>query len=406
MQSMTATELAEPATLPTLARTPQLKIGIDTLFEDPTQPSSAIDYLKNLLEFLPRAGPQHRFFAFVSPRNRCHFQNVQKNVWLVNCSASNENIPLRIAIQQTELPLRSQLIGLDVLFCPGNVCPLWGHFRRVLKINTLHHYSVPALLGRTRTLYRRIAFAKSAYRADHIIANSLSTKHEICTHIGVPDEKVSVVSEASYDFYRRASAEEIQSVLAKYGIGERYILFVSNLYPYKNVDTLIRSFATLQTSVQGWYQLVIAGRDCNGYQAQLENLTAKLNLAGKVLFLGFVDPKDLPALYSGARVFVYPSLVETFGKPLVEAMGCGVPVVASNSSSIPEVLGSAGIFVSPLDVKEMTRAIFTAATNEPVRADLIQKGFARSRKFSWEVSAQETLRVIERTAATLHELPR
>jgi glycosyltransferase involved in cell wall biosynthesis len=375
-----------------------LKIGIDTLFEDPGRPSSAIDYLKNLVDCLPRAGPQHSYYVFVSPRNRNHFQPVGPNVRLVNCFASNENVPLRIAIQQSVLPIHSQRLGLDVLFSPGNVCPLWGSFRRVLKINTLHHYSVPELLGRTRSLYRQVAFARSAKRADHIIANTAATKEGICKWMRVPDDKISVVAEASYDFYRTTPRDETQRVRARYNICGEYVLFVSNLYAYKNVETLIRAFAKLDEGSLGDYQLVIAGRDYNSYQAQLETLATDLKLAARVHFLGFVPPEDLPALYSGARVFVYPSLMETFGKPLLEAMSCGVPVVASNTSSIPEVLGNAGILVDPRDVEEMCRSIRDAATNPSLRADLIERGLERARHFSWQASAQETLRVIEKTA--------
>jgi glycosyltransferase involved in cell wall biosynthesis len=148
----------------------------------------------------------------------------------------------------------------------------------------------------------------------------------------------------------------------------------------------------------GDYEVVIAGRDYNSYQAQLETLAASLNVAARVRFLGFVPPEELPCLYSGARVFVYPSLMETFGKPLVEAMTCGVPVVASNTSSIPEVIRNAGILVHPQDVEAMSRAIRDAATNLSLRDELIQRGFERAREFTWAASANDTLRVIEQTA--------
>ncbi len=259
-----------------------MKIGIDTLFEDPGCPSSAIDYLKNLVDRLPRAGPQHSYYVFVSPRNCNHFQRVDTNVQLVNCFVSNENVPLRIAIQQSVLPIHSQRLGLDVLFSPGNVCPLWGSFRRVLKINTLHHYSVPQLVGRTRSLYRQVAFARSARRADHIIANSVATKDDICKWIRVPEDKISVVSEASYDFYGTTPTDKTQSVFARYRISGNYILFVSNLYAYKNVETLIRAFARLDGDNLRDYQLVIAGRDYNSYQAQLETLATNLDVAARV----------------------------------------------------------------------------------------------------------------------------
>jgi len=374
-----------------------MRIGIDTLFEHPERPSSAIDYLKNLVEWLPRTGPEHSYYVFVSPRNRHHFRGTAPNVHWVQCFVSNENMPLRIAFQQTVLPYRIVKLGLDVLFSPGNVCPLLGDFRRVLKICTLHHYQMPDLVGRTRSLYRKFAFAQSAKRADRIVANTLATKSDICKWIGVPETKVSVVVEASYEFYAATPQEVTQSIRAKYGIDHDYILFVSNLYAYKNLETLLRAFAKLARQQGFDYQLVVAGRDCDSQQAKLETLADSLSIAPLVRFLGFVPPENMPGLYTGARVFVYPSLSETFGKPLIEAMKCGVRVVASDSSWIPEVLGGAGTLVKPLDVDEMSQAIHEASMNETLRAKLIKRGLERARSFSWQASAEETLHVIEST---------
>lgn len=372
-----------------------MRIGIDTLFEHPGKPSSAIDYLKNLVAFLPQAGPEHSYYLFVSPRNRHHFKNTDSNMHLVDCFYSNENVPLRIVIQQSVLPVHMLRLGLDVLFSPGNVCPLLGSFCRVLKVNTLHHYTAPKLLGRTRCLYRKLAFARSAKRADRIVANTVTTKEQICRWMGVPANKISVVAEASYDFYAPTPPDQTRSICARYGMHSDYILFVSDLYPYKNLETLIRSFAKLVLEKAFDCQLVVAGRDFGSCQKQLEALARSLTIATKVHFLGFVPPEHLSFLYTGARVFVYPSLMETFGKPLVEAMGCGVPVVASNTSSIPEVLGNAGVLVHPLDVDEMSNAIYQASTNAEMRANLIKRGQERAHCFSWETSAKETLRVIE-----------
>jgi glycosyltransferase involved in cell wall biosynthesis len=373
-----------------------MEIAIDTLFEHPERPSSAIDYLKCLADFLPRAGPENSYHLFVSPKNRHHFKDItHSNLHLVNCFISNENVPLRILVQQSVLPAYMLRLRLDVLFSPGNVCPLLGNFCRVLKINTLHHYRDPALIGRTRSLYRKLAFAGSAQRADRVIANTLATKEELCRLMGVPESKISVVAEASYDFYRQASPDQTQEARARYGLSGDYILFASTLYPYKNPETLIRSFAKLAEEKSIDCQLVIAGRDHDSHQARLEELARTLAISARVRFLGFVPPEELRFLYSGARAFVYPSLAETFGKPLVEAMSCGVPIVASNTSCIPEVLAGAGILINPLDADEMSSAIYEALTNKALRANLIDRGLRRAQSFSWEATAKQTLGVIE-----------
>jgi len=376
-----------------------MRIAIDTLFEHPDRPSSAVDYLKNLAKYLPRAGPEHSYYLFVSRRNARHFRDLQNlNIRLVNCLASNEHVALRILVQQSLLPIQMHRRRFDVLFSPGNVCPLLGDFCRILKINTLHHYHTPKLIGRTRSAYRRVAFLKSAEKADRVIANTSATKKEIHQFLGVPESKISIVAEASYDFYRPLSDDQTRGVRERYGLNRSYILFASTLYPYKNAETLIRAFAKLTAPEPGDLELVIAGRDCDSQQVKLEAIAWGLGVRREVRFLGFVPPEDLAFLYSGARVFVYPSLAETFGKPLVEAMCCGVPIVASNTTCIPEVVGDAGILVNPLDVEQMANAIQEAAVNNKLRTSLIICGLERARQFSWGTSARETLRVIEEAA--------
>jgi glycosyltransferase involved in cell wall biosynthesis len=169
------------------------------------------------------------------------------------------------------------------------------------------------------------------------------------------------------------------------------------LYPYKNVETLIESLARVPGPRTSGLRLAIVGRDCDGQQAKLQILARELGVSDRVQFLGFVPIEDLPAVYCGARVFVFPSLVETFGKPLVEAMRCGVPIVASNTSCIPEVLGGAGLLVNPLDAAEMASAIVRAAEDCALRKDLVKRGFRRGQDFFWESGAKETLGIIERT---------
>jgi glycosyltransferase involved in cell wall biosynthesis len=373
-----------------------MRIGIDTLFERPDTPSSAIDYLTQMVELMPRVGPEHEYVVFTSPRNLFRFEALARpNVRFVNSWFSNENMPLRIAVQQSLLPAQIAKHRVDVLYSPGNVCPMAGRFCRVLKINTLHHYAVPELLGRARSAYRRLMFAASARRADHIIANTQETKREICRLMGVPDENVSVVFEASFSNYSPMPADETAQVCAKHGLTPGYILFVSQLFPYKNAETLIDAYAQLRR--QGFAgELVLLGRDFLGTQAKLKAQVERLGIADSVRFLGFVELEDLPCLYCGASVFVYPSLMETFGKPLVEAMQCGVPIVAANTSCIPEVVGDAGLLVGAKDAAAMADAI-RRAMDPATRAELTARGRQRASLFTYENTAKQTLEILCRT---------
>jgi glycosyltransferase involved in cell wall biosynthesis len=373
-----------------------MKIAIDTLFEHPDHPSSAIDYLRNVAIALPKVDPAHSYYLLVSPRNRHHFDDISHaNLHLVDCFVSNENRPLRIFVQQSVFPALMVRHRFDVLFSPGNVCPLVGSFCRVLKINTLHHYEAPELIGRTRSFYRKLAFSRSAKKANRIIANTERTREEICRLMGVPAEKVEVVPEALYDVFAPMPAEHTKSVCSWYGLNRDYVLFVSTLYPYKNPETLIRAFARLLAGSSLDYELVIVGRDYESRRAKLEALAATLRIANRTRLLGYVPTRDMPFLYSGARVFVYPSLKETFGKPIVEAMRCGVPVIASDIPCHREVLGDAGILVNPTNLEEISRALLQVISNKLLRNNLVTRGLERGEHFSWADAAKKTAAVLE-----------
>jgi glycosyltransferase involved in cell wall biosynthesis len=376
-----------------------MRIAIDTLFEHPDRSTGAIDYLRSVAGTFPKLAPEHDFYLFVSDQNFRHFREFEgRNLRFIQCYRSNENMPVRILIQQTLMPIQVKRQKIDVLFAPGNVCPFWGNFCRVLKINTLHQYHTPELVGSTRSVYRKFFFEESARRATHILANTAMTKNEICKFMAIPEHKVTVTGEAFYDIYSKVSEEQIEMVLAKHELRRDYILFVSSLYAYKNVETLIKAFAHLakQQPSNADTQLVIVGRDYDSLLPKLRPLNHQLGISDRVRFLGFVPTEDIPALYSGANVFVFPSLIETFGKPLVEAMRCGVPIVASNTSCIPEVLGDSGLLVDPLDVEEMAGAILRVRGDEGLRTDMIARGLERAESFSWENGARNTLAVIER----------
>src|ERR1700735_4930645 len=374
-----------------------MKLAIDTLFENPDKPTGSIDYLRNVARVFPRIGPEHEFYFLVSKRGMGHFKEFeQSNLRFIECGSSNENLAARILFQQAILPMVLTKHKIDVLFSPGNVCPLVGNFCRVLKINTLHQYHTPELCGRTRTVYRKIFFGASARRADHVLANTELTKTEICKFMKVSDDKVTVIGEALYDVYSPVSVQDAQPIREKYGLEQDYILFVSLLYPYKNVATLIKAFKRLVETGKD-LRLAIVGRGFEGHQAKLQASTNEAGLSDRVKFLGFVPTEDLPAIYSAARAFIFPSLVETFGKPLVEAMQCGAPIVASNVSCIPEVLGGAGMLVDPTDAEQMATAIARVIEDPDLRRHLIERGLKRSQDFSWERGAEATLGLIERT---------
>jgi len=379
-----------------------MRIGYDTLVENPLNPSSAINYIKGVLHALMECGPEHEYFVFVSPKNR-HLFNIQaENVHLVNCFVSNENILLRILVQQFYYPNLARRYRLDVIHALSQI-PLRVPCATVVKTCGLHHHLRPSeyltrapgrpLAHPLRLLYRRLVWDASARRATLVMANSEATKQDIVRLMDVTPGKVRVVLEAVSDDF--GQVEDLHAARAfvgeKFGISRAYLLYVSNLWFYKNPDGAIRAFARLLAKYADDVDLVVAGPDDYNRIPELIELARQRGVADRVCFLGRVSQTDLVQLYATACIVFYPSLAETFGKPVVEAMRSGVPVVAARATSLPEIVGDAGLLVDPMDDDAMADALHRAMTDEVLRRTLIDKGKKRSRDFSWEATARQTL---------------
>jgi alpha-1,3-rhamnosyl/mannosyltransferase len=238
---------------------------------------------------------------------------------------------------------------------------------------------------------RRIG--ESIRRADCVISDSEYGRQEILAEFNLPPEKVVSVLLAAGSGFSPVAADRLPAVLKPFGfLPQQYILSVGTLEPRKNLTTAIRAYARLPEVIRAETPLVIAGM--KGWRTEgLDKEVAALIDKGQIRRLGYVPDEALPALYSGARVFVYPSLYEGFGLPPLEAMACGAPVIVSNRSSLPEVVGDTGLQVDALDVDGLAQAMSQIIEDDALRASLRQLGMERAKSFSWRRCAEETLAV-------------
>ncbi|MDW8234299.1 MAG: glycosyltransferase family 1 protein [Roseiflexaceae bacterium] len=240
-------------------------------------------------------------------------------------------------------------------------------------------------------------------RADRIIAVSEATRRDIVSELGIPPERISVVYEAADARFRPHTPDETRSILSRYDLAHgRYVLSVGTLEPRKNYIRLLEAYAALRARYDACRRmlppLVIAG----GYGWKYDAILAapeRVGVAGLVRFLGRVPDEDLPALVAGARVFVYPSLYEGFGLPPLEALASGTPVVVANTSSLPEVVGDAGLYCDPYRVDDIARQIAALLECEDLAQRLRRTGLERAKQFSWERAARETLAVYAQARA-------
>jgi glycosyltransferase involved in cell wall biosynthesis len=243
--------------------------------------------------------------------------------------------------------------------------------------------------------------------ATRLLAISKATKDDLVRIYGVPPERVAVTYLAADESYSPVEdLAQIAAAKARHGIAGEYLLFVGTLQPRKNLVRLVQAFAEATgpgRNAQGQsglpnLQLVVAGKK-GWWYSELFSVVKALGLGSRVVFPGYVAASDLPALYSGSTAFVFPSLYEGFGMPALEAMACGTPVLASNVSSLPEVVGDAGILVDPTDTGALAAAMRRLVDDSALRAELRQRGLARASRFSWERCAHETLAVFREALA-------
>jgi glycosyltransferase involved in cell wall biosynthesis len=304
----------------------------------------------------------------------------------------------------THLALSREMIAHppDLLFVPSHVLPLAHPRRSVATVHDLGFHYYPEAHTLSQNLYLRWSTRHNARAASRVLADSEATRRDLATFYRVPPEKVEVVYPGRDESLAPVTEPAILAAIrARYGLQARYLLYVGTLHPRKNLVRLVQAFArllgqreTLAASQADGLQLVLAGKRGWLYD-EIEAEVRRLALGDRVVFTGYVPEADLPALLSGALAFVYPSLHEGFGLPLVEAMACAVPVVCSQTSSLPEVAGDAALLVDPLDVEGLAAALARVVSDAGLRQALVARGRQRAMRFSWARCARETLAVLE-----------
>lgn len=303
---------------------------------------------------------------------------------------------LRIAWEQTGLPLTAGARRLDVLHGPLNVVPLVIRTPRVVTVHDLAFLRDPGHLPAGRRAYLIAATRLSARVAARVIAVSRNTADDLRHWLDLPEDRVTVIPEAPSPRVRRLTGLELAAFQDRAGIARPYILAVGTLEPRKNLEILLTAFAAIADRIP--HELVLVGPE-GWMTGPLRRTLADLRLGDRVRLTGFVSDSDLGGWYSGADAFAFPSRYEGFGLPAVEAMACGAPVLASNVSCFPEVVGEAGILLPPRDVDAWADGLLRLVSDQPLNDDLRRRSLARAGAFSWERTAAETLAVYREVGA-------
>lgn len=295
-------------------------------------------------------------------------------------------IPLNFFAKKPDLALFTNF----VLF------PVYGG-KKVVVIYDLSFKKYPQYSDKKNEIFLNKFVPKAVKKADHIITISQNSKKEIIEFYNASPDKVSIINPSySKDIFKPQKKDSIEKIKEKYKIGSNYFLFTSSLEPRKNVLGIIKAYVSLPLEIRKENSLVlVGGKGWKDEEIWLE-IEKQRKQGNKIITPGYVLEEELPIFYSGANIFLYPSIYEGFGIPILEAMACGAPVITSNISSMPEVAGDAALLVNPEKSEEIKEAIIEIVNNDNLRKDLIDKGFKQIKKFSWEESAKKLLEVFKK----------
>jgi len=298
----------------------------------------------------------------------------------------------------TQLPALARSTGASLVHCTY-AAPPRSPAPTVLTVHDVSFLRYPqAFTLRDRALLGT-AVPYSARRAAAVIVPSEHTRGEVIELLHVPAERVHVTPEAADAAFRPVAAAERTGALRRCGIGGPYLLSLGNLQPRKNLPRLLEAWRRLRDAggLEG-HRLVLAG-GVHGKREPVSRLVAELGLTGDVVLPGYVDAADLPALYSGATAFVFPSLYEGFGLPVLEAMACGTPVACAEAASLPEVAGDAALLFDPLDAEAIAASLGALLGDAGLRSALAARGLSRAASFTWAACARATLAAYETALA-------
>ncbi len=371
-----------------------LRIGFDARYASDHFPGIG-RYITSLLPELSYLTAQHRLFVFTNIGQTLPTLT-DTHVEIVSVRSS----PFALT-QQLELPFLASRLRLDLLHSPYLVKPYLLPCPSVVTIYDVLPLRYPQTLSPNGRRFYRLALRLAARSARQLITISSVSRDDLAFHLRIPRERIAVTPLAAAPAFAPQPPDVITDMRRRYGVPRHYVLFVGSNKPHKNIDRLLRAWQRVLPELPSSLSdttLVVAGKFDPRYPLPTV-MAAEYGLQERVKVLSHVSDDDLPALYSGALLFVFPSSYEGFGLPPLEAMACGVPVVCAYAGSLPEVVGEAALTVDPHSMHEIADGILRVLRSPALHRFLRQRGQQRATLFSWRATAQATLAVYNQVVA-------
>jgi glycosyltransferase involved in cell wall biosynthesis len=370
-----------------------MKIAVDSFPLTAKHISGISNYLKNVLLNLIQIDSKNEYFLYC--KNPVEFPKTA-NLKLRFGRLTKENLPSweNTVWLFTKGVWMMKKDKIDIFWGMRHMLPpiLPINIKKVLTVHDIVWHYFPDTMSRYNLLVMKLLADRSIKISDHIITVSNTTAQAITDVLDIRRQKITVIYHGADQYIPLKKEDSAEYISEKYKTNKAYVLTVSTIEPRKNLATLLMAFSKLKSD---GFQLLIAG--ASGWKnSPIYREYEELGLTeNQVKFLGYIPDEDMNKLYSGALLFAFPSFYEGFGMPALEAMACGTPVISSNTSSLPEVVGDAGILLDPDDTDLWIETIRKVIDNEEIRCNMREKGLVRAKLFSWKKAAVETLKVFK-----------
>lgn len=373
-----------------------MKIGLVTNMMD-GQNAGIGRYTENLVKNLLLIDKKNEYYLIHSNKKKYDFKGNYQEIRL----PFFDSIPKKLTTGAFLFEKICSEYKLDILHDLGQISPFFfkSKTKKILTIFDLSPILFPRFFTKLTNIYTKL-FPTILKNTDHIITVSENSKKDIIKIFDIPKEKITVTYLSVEDKFKPIRDKiYLELIRKKYSLPKRFILFVGTIEPRKNLTSLLSAFSDIKKNKLE-IKLVIVGK-MGWLQNDIFKKIKQLDIEQDVIFTGFVEEKDLPYFYNLAKLFVYPSLYEGFGFPVLEAMACGCPVITSPTSSLSEITGNAAILLNPTDTRNMTKVILNTVSNKKLRSKLIEYGLSHVKKFNWQNCAKNTLKVYNEIYETL-----
>ncbi len=372
-----------------------LRIGINTRYLQ-RRMSGIERYIQELIFNLAKIDTTHNYILFFNKDTPLPPTPIAKNFSTMISKFPTNQRWLRLIWEHMYLRYEIKKNNLSLFHGPAFFVPIWKPraCKYVITVHDIAFIKYPKTFTFSTQLYYKLLFSRSLKLADMIITDSESTKYDIMQNYFIEEDKIKVIYLGVSDvFFKRQKPQDILNIKKKYKLPEKYFLFTGVLSPRKNLIRILKAFSILkQEKAYNKYKLIIVGRKGWLYEGIFTQVK-KLCLQDEVSFIDHIPEEHFSVLYHCAEIYLFPSLYEGFGLPILEAMACGCPVITSNVSSMPEVAGDAALLINPTNIQELIQVIKTICEDKTLQKQLRAKGFKQVKKFSWKKTAEETIQV-------------